>query len=37
LSILGSTQANPLKKVLRYRHSTLDLRPTLGRGTDHSL
>jgi hypothetical protein len=44
LSILGSAQATPtdahmqaLKKVLRYLHGTVDMRLTLGGGTDHSL
>jgi hypothetical protein len=44
LSILGSAQASPtddhleaLKKVLRYLHGTIDMRLTLGGGTDHSL
>jgi hypothetical protein len=44
LSILGSAQASPkdahlraLKKVLRYLHGTIDMRMTLGGGTDHSL
>jgi hypothetical protein len=44
LSILGSAQASPtdahvqaLKKVLRYLHGTIDMRLTLGSGTDHSL
>jgi hypothetical protein len=44
LSILGSAHASPtqahpqaLKKVLRYLHGTIDMRPTLGGGTDHSL
>jgi hypothetical protein len=43
-SILGSAQASPtgaylqaVKKVLRYLHGTIDMRLTLGRGTDHSL
>jgi hypothetical protein len=43
LSILGSAQANPtedhkhaLKKVLRYLHVLIDMRLTLGGGTDHS-
>jgi hypothetical protein len=44
LSILGSAQASPtdahlkvVKKVLRYLHGTIDMRLTLGEGTDHSL
>jgi hypothetical protein len=44
LSILGSAHANPteahlhtLKKVLRYLHGTVDMRMTLGRGTEHGL
>jgi hypothetical protein len=44
LSILGSAQASPteanlhaLKKVLRYLHGTIDMRLTLGGGTDHNL
>jgi hypothetical protein len=44
LSILGSAQASPtdahmqpLKKVLRYPHGTIDMRLTLGRGTYHIL
>jgi hypothetical protein len=44
LSILGSAQASPtdahmqaLKRVLRYLHGTIDMRLTLGGGTDHSL
>jgi hypothetical protein len=44
LSILGSAQASytdahlhALKKVLRYLHGTIDMRLTLGGGTDHSL
>jgi hypothetical protein len=44
LSILGSAQASPtdahlqaMKKVLRYLHGTIDMRMTLGGGTDHSL
>jgi hypothetical protein len=44
LSILGSAKASPtdahmqaLEKVLRYLHGTIDMRLTLGGGTDHSL
>jgi hypothetical protein len=44
LSILGSAQASPteahlhaLKKVLRYLHGTIDMRRTLGGGTEHNL
>jgi hypothetical protein len=44
LSILGSAHASPtdthlqpLKKVLRYLHGTIDMRLPLGVGTDHSL
>jgi hypothetical protein len=44
LSILGSAQASPtdahmhaLKKALRYLHGTIDMRLTLGEGTDHNL
>jgi hypothetical protein len=44
LSILGSAQASPtdanmqaLKKVLRYLHGTIDMRLTLGGGTDRIL
>jgi hypothetical protein len=44
LSIFGSVQASPtdahlhaLKKILRYIHVTIDMRLTLGGGTDHSL
>jgi hypothetical protein len=44
LSILGSVQASPtdahmeaLKNVLPYLHGTIDMRLTLGGGTDHSL
>jgi hypothetical protein len=44
LSILGSAQASPmdahmqaLKRVLRHLHDTIDMRLTLGGGTDHNL
>jgi hypothetical protein len=44
LCILGSAQASPtdahmqtLKKFLRYLHGTIDMRLTLGGGTDHRL